>query len=842
MPLKYTPIASAVFYALSSTVTLANEGYAKNNDAIEMSTIFVKAEESKADVGHAHYSKEQLEDTPNSQKTITDFLKVNPNVQFGNSAQTSGTQADLSAAEISINGALFYENKFLLNNVNIGNSLNPTAGNSDTGYTAIAGQSLTTTVNTDLICEIEVLDSNVSAEYGGFTGGVVKAKTCAPKSEVGKVHGSVSYDFTSSDWSKFNYANVEEQEEFDDAIDAEYQKDFTKQGISATIYGRATEKLGLSLSASRRWSDIELESNTAIKQDQDQTRKSDNFSGNLYYDFNENNKLKFGLYYQKDDNKRYISNLLNSNYQSQGENTAFETELETRLKHAVVTQSVVLQKQSLSKDSAKNDLLLWNKSADKNWGKATNSSEGGYGDLETSQNNWQYDLKSVFDGVQFAGLIHQFKAGVGYSHSEADWQRKENVTSYNLPNKSNGGLGISNCTRDDGTVDVLCDLTYSTSTAKGQYFSRNYVYQAGEIDVQQDRWYAFLQDEMSWNNTVKMRLGLRQDYDSLTKQNTFAPRTNFEYLPFGNDSLKFVTGWNRYYANNNFNYELQDGISALTIEQKRTSINSDWITTNANVLTYNTRRNELDTPYTDESVFAVQGHWNNWAGQLKYVHRDNQDQIRQRRISTFPNITEYDNYGKSQADVYTLALSNLQPIEFLKTKNQFRFALDYTDITRNFNDYDDDAYNELTYQPYVVYNGKIIAEDERPASNFAQPMTLRLGWDIAFEVIPLKISNLFRYRSPYDAAVLSTLDKGERPLNPLGDEIKSSYQEQSQPSRFNWDIRSTYEIPFAQDNKLILGLTINNLTNKMNTYTSDNKGVLKSEIGRQFIADITYKF
>ena len=152
MPLKYTPIALAVSYALFSTSTWAVEQDSNINvTPTQMITIYANAEENKNDVGRQHYGKEQLENAPNSQKTITDFLKVNPNVQFGNETMSGGTQANLNASDVSINGALFYENKFLLNNVDIGNSLNPASGNNDAGFTAIGGNSLSATVNTDLV-------------------------------------------------------------------------------------------------------------------------------------------------------------------------------------------------------------------------------------------------------------------------------------------------------------------------------------------------------------------------------------------------------------------------------------------------------------------------------------------------------------------------------------------------------------------------------------------------------------------------------------------------------------------------------------------------------------------
>ena len=67
------------------------------------------------------------------------------------------------------------------------------------------GSSQAVTINTDLLCKITLLDSNVGAEFGEFTGGVVSAETCSPQTEIGKIHGSLSYDYTSDHWSDINF-------------------------------------------------------------------------------------------------------------------------------------------------------------------------------------------------------------------------------------------------------------------------------------------------------------------------------------------------------------------------------------------------------------------------------------------------------------------------------------------------------------------------------------------------------------------------------------------------------------------------------------------------------------
>ena len=863
MPYRLSILASAICcvlsvsqsYAVGNQANMNEEGNNevnrsdKSQSTVSKMTPIVVYASTVSEVGQSIYNQEQLQRVPNTQKTMTDFLKVNPNVQFGNGSLASGRQGELDASDISINGALFYDNKFLLNNVNIGNSLNPASGLIDNTVDGLAGSSLNANINMDLICELEVLDSNVSAEYGEFTGGVVKAKTCAPKTEIGQIHGKINYDFTSSDWTKFNYISPEEQEKFEQGSDIDYQKDFVKQGLSTQLYGRASEKLGLSLAASRRWSDIEKKSDFDASENYDQKRIADDFSANAYYDLNENQQLKLGLYYQNSQGEKYVSSLKDGGYQTNIENLALDMELKSTFDHAVVTQNIVLQKQSNRKDSDSNESVAWNTSPDKNWN-AKISSEGGYGALEMAQDNWEYNLKSVFDEITFANVHHQWTIGAGYSHINAKWDRPENMYQYFIPSKNNG-LGTDTCTLIDGSVDTHCDLSYvGNDGTKGQYNTIRNVYQAGTVDVQQDKGYAFVEDQMNLNDQLKLRLGLRLDYDSISKNNNIAPRSQLQYFPFANERLGFTTGWNRYYANNALFTELQDGVNLLRIQEKRKNLNAEWLQNTSASAGTAVNRSELDTPFADEAVFAIHSLWNGWAIQLKYVNRDNQDQIRRQRISLSPIVDIYDNSGASKAETYTLSLANQTPIQFLGAKHSFNFAADYSDIQRNFNSYDDNIFIDQTYQQYILYDGEVIDEATRPATNFARPWTVRVGWNTEFTSVPLKISQFFRYRSDYDAMVSSTIPVTERPIASNGEVVKTRYDKESLGSAFNWDVRASYDFKVGRDDQLTLGLTINNLTNKHNKYTQNQDSMksnlgsngVYSESGRQFVADISYKF
>ncbi|KAA8735682.1 TonB-dependent receptor [Acinetobacter qingfengensis] len=803
------------------------------NEVIQLAPLHVNAHISV--VGEAEYNQQQLKNTSGN-KTISDFLKIHPNVQFDNASQAAGTQGELSVQNISINGALYYENKYLLDNTNVGNLLNPAAGDNDNNFNAVSGSSQAVTLNTDLICNLQVLDSNVSAEFGQFTGGVVKASTCAPKTKIGEIHGNVNYDYTSSSWSKYNYVSDDELAEFEENRDDNYQKKFIKQGISASVYGNVTEQLGLSLATSHRWSNIDLLSSLADSRNYNQTRAVDHVDLGVFYQFNEKHDVKLRLSHGEDQAKKYVTNSLNSKSDQSTSNDAIDVEFKHKFDSAIITQSLVYQEKDIHRDTDNTSSVVWLTSSAKNWSNSSTASEGGAGALQNNQKTFEYALKSVFLPLNWGSVEHQFTLGAGYGHDQANWYRPVDFYSYYVPSKNNGILGVSTCTTDEGTVDPYCDLTYSSGTTSGQAHGKRLVHQAGTIDIQQDRAYAFLENQMNWKNILRARLGIRTDYDSLTKNNNFAPRSRFEYLPFADDRLVLTTGWNRYYAQNAFIYALQDGINALAYYETRKNINDDWAYNSA-YSTTNISRTQLDTPYADEFLFAVSGRISHLDWQLKYLDRKYEDQIRKLRITTSPLIYNYSNTGRSKSDIYSLTLQNYIPVKIYNSLNSFYFAADYTDTIRNFNDYDDILNSDPTY---ILYDGKVIENINRPANNYNQPWTLRLGWNTEFQNFPLRINQFLRYKGSYDAMVKSTIPVANRFVY-NGETVSTQYTATRMKPYFSWDVKFNYDLNLTSKLKPTLGLTINNLTNHKNQYINTSSEI-RSASGRQFIAEVNFKF
>ena len=97
MPYRFSVLASAICCVLSVSQSYAVENQAnmneKSNNGVNSSDKFqstvskmtpiVVYASTASEVGQSIYNHEQIQNVPNTKKTLTDFLKVNPNVQFG---------------------------------------------------------------------------------------------------------------------------------------------------------------------------------------------------------------------------------------------------------------------------------------------------------------------------------------------------------------------------------------------------------------------------------------------------------------------------------------------------------------------------------------------------------------------------------------------------------------------------------------------------------------------------------------------------------------------------------------------------------------------------------------
>ena len=252
---------------------------------------------------------------------ITELLKGNPNVAFSAKNAKSVRAGELAPQDISINGASYYQNNFTLDGASINNDLDPKKRmwnnhNNIWSDSTIGSQAMS--VDTDLLGSVEVLDSAVSARYGGFQGGAVNAKTRDPKSGF---HGVLSYSYTGGDWSKI-YKDASAAQRYDDG-DLADMSDFKKRRYRVGAEGYLTQNFGLLLDYSRHRSVIENHYNKKqINQNlysfPDDRQTNDNLFVKGVWGVSDKFTLKPSFLYSRLDNytsaKRYLDSQLTLKY------------------------------------------------------------------------------------------------------------------------------------------------------------------------------------------------------------------------------------------------------------------------------------------------------------------------------------------------------------------------------------------------------------------------------------------------------------------------------------------------------------------------------------------------
>jgi Carboxypeptidase regulatory-like domain len=142
----------------------------------------VQVETTDAQLGQTIESK-QVTDVPLNGRSFTDLLAVQAGVSpittsgAGNSTSGGGfgtvpVAGEQNTGQFSINGQRESDNAFYLNGVSVQEAI---------------GQQTGVIPNLDSIAEFRILSSNVDAEYGSFTGGIINVVT---KSGASQFHGS----------------------------------------------------------------------------------------------------------------------------------------------------------------------------------------------------------------------------------------------------------------------------------------------------------------------------------------------------------------------------------------------------------------------------------------------------------------------------------------------------------------------------------------------------------------------------------------------------------------------------------------------------------------------------
>ncbi len=813
--------------------------------------------------------KSLLQASPNANGDITSALKILPNVQYDNAQLSSHTPGEIDPANISISGGLFYQNNFTLDGFNMNNDLDPIGGGVDgTGGASQGlrgGRSQGFNVDTSLLDSISVLDSNIGAAYGGFTGGVVEANVRNPRTD--RFHFDINYQHTSNKLTTY-HIDKNFEENLANSTDEKFQPKFTKELVKASLEGWLNEKFGIIGAFSTTRSKIPLNGYSSVYhyngteafQTRNQTRRSDNYYLKMIYNISSDFSLEANLGYMPQFNTYFSAIAKDSfyTYESGGYQSGLKGIWENKM--GVWTNALSYSFLEHSRNGKKNYFLNWRYSVgDKNW--ASNRAglliEGSPADVNQVQHTANYKSNMQFKAVEFLNLEHKFNLGTEFGYQYVAREIMEDY--YWNVNNTLADLGANSCNMSD----FFCSNAPTNNGWQGQYIKQLNILKKSltKLDVQT---YAFYAEndmkifEFDKIGRLNARVGLRFDGDNYMDKSSLAPRFSLAYvMPWKKHQSRLNFGANRYYGRNLFSYRLYDSILAATKRLTRADLNSPWIESDVNAKSQYSF-NKLNIPYSDELMVGLSQDIGVININAKYINRQGKDEITQR--GRYGNYY-YSNEGRSKSDVISISIENNALISSYNVNHHFLLAFDKTLTSRTYNLFtSDEAYIN---DPDILYDGKVIKYSQRPTENFARPYTIRLNTTQTMKLGSTRLlwNNFFRYRSGYDRMVI--LSRTSPNYNTTIANTMSQYGRYHFKGVFNWDMRLGFEFRvdsllkkevdagmFYVNVDIINVLNLKNMTTISGAYGNMATGSLLSaaaaypvyDIGRQFWLQFGYKY
>jgi hypothetical protein len=615
--------------------------------------------EAEADTGTTVYNADSM-NLLSVAGDANSALRNSANVQYQNAGDldAGSDSQDLVNTKpqlLSISGGKVYENNFLLNGIGI-NTITGTEepfGSIDYG-SELEGYEQTPNINkiyglhpqtvfvpTEFVASTTLIDSNASARYGEFLGGVVDYKLMMPSTE--KAYGSVSSQFTSDELTAYtlgtedgtNPQNLPKPKYLQHETAAQYNLPVNDSWAILGQYSRKTAD------------------SSKTKDERYSYEETDDTSYNETYRLASRHDTDYGVftldgtytnYNQEWDGADYDDLVIAQKTQSLQTRLEWQTDLTAitleniGLKNVKLDSNIYFNKSATINDGGENETIYtaivsrtstsvtnpasWFYSTDPDvlswcqvptltsWGTAEYCRSGGYGYKETGQE--ERGFKSDMTGDLLAGT---FGAGIEYRETDA-YRSAEEYTLYST-------------TRNNTTsVPYVCADGDKTCSEQ-QYARIKTVTPAydNEAEVAHLGAYGELDQTWDWFN---IRAGLRADYDDYFDNLNIAPRTVATIKP--QDWLSVSAGYNRYYSADSLYYAVRDGQPLARAYNRThnatTGVVGDWVVSGTQRY-YNFDGSDAETPYKDEFTAALTAEdpWVEGEFRLRYLERYGKDEF-----------------------------------------------------------------------------------------------------------------------------------------------------------------------------------------------------------------------
>ncbi len=807
------------------------------SESLSVITVDEYQDTSSTNISATKIDKTQIENTITGNGFISSILEKNPNISIDDDSKRSTTAGEITPGKISINEAPFYQNNFSIDGISNSSLLDPSLSNTFSKYD-VPGNENEIFLDLDLIEEITVYDSGISAEYGNFTGGVIDAKTIRAEDEL---KYKISHTHTSDSHTKLHVNN---KETFDQALSDSQQPRFEKNFYNMYVSSPINESNGLIFSYSKKQSIIPGAYFDGFK---DKTRENESFFAKWSHYFEDDSILDLSWTYSPYESTHFIKDVKDSDTKVYGGGYNLKANYEKNYNFWNLKTNLALKGSENSRDSA-NYYKAWYKSPTMNWGEdsdngANYSKEGGTGSIVKSQNSLEYNLKFNSDSFEYTNISHKLSTGLDLAYHQSEYNRKESFYVYDTVENNN----LINCNGDN-----------EACVQGEQFFTQRKIYDKEQTEVNMASSGLYFQDRLEYER-FEFTPGVRFDYNNYLKNKDFAYRLNSSIKPFNTNTTVVYGGLNRYYGKSFLGYKLREARDPY-YEQYRSSFQNvarDWGSSSdkeSNKYVFS----DLKTPYTDESVIGLKQDISNARINLKYVKRKAKDKFTKHtedyKVFTMPDgVTQayykpitFKNEGYSTSRTLSLNVGPTKPIKFNSFNLGYSFSTSINKTSANSDDYDDLLDNDSDQSNKISYNGVFYDKNNIPIES--DPKNLNLHLNMAFIPIeafniPLSVNlnSVIKHRLAYskveDSGETTTYQEKFTDKSTISTEVPV-YEKVDYKSSTTVDLKASFKFKLKEKNNLIFSTEINNLFDKVKNLENSSKNY---ETGRQFWFTLTYK-
>lgn len=790
--------------------------------------------------GYSKYSsfKEYNFSDTEPNKRIDESIKQNSNINLNMGDNISTNKAEISPKDFSINAAPFYQNAFLVNGMSFDNAIDPASTSKDINSNSIYKVPImgaqSSSINTHILKSIKILDSNISAKYGNFEGGVIDTKLKDPMKKFG---ARISTSYTDGNLNKI-IIDEENRADYETSRGKNLNNNFVKQNQNIYLESRFSDDYGILFDYSRTTSTIKMPTKREVLAQgyfyPNQSRRNENFLLKGFIAFDEGNHiLKPSIIYAPSVYKGFLEGAIDSNLEAKYGGIISSVELFSEFDGFNITQNLGYSIQDSARYFDKNTMYYFFTNEQFNWGTSTWSRRGGYGDVRERTKDLVYKLDLETETKEFKNTEHTLYAGLELNYKKADFDALTGWKEY-----SNATLLPSGYVCKES--DFLCFMGKATdrkgTEGEGQYLKNALNTPKYSTGADAFNFDLYLEDDIKYKR-FNLRLGARGSYDGIIKKFNVAPRITSEFDLLGDESNFFGVGYNRYYGKNFFAYKLYDKIYSHLEYLSRTDPSSDFKLDKKKKDHYHF--NGLKRSYNDEFSVFYRGEIKNTAISLKYLKRLGKDQVVLSDKNTLgladlnddtvvSNYDVYINAGTSKADIISLDIANAKSIEIFNTLNDFSLSASYTKKKSDFKDYRSDEWDRNNQ---VKYNGEIIAQKDLPIIDYYDKYKITFLYNLNIPDYGLGIANLFTF-TPSKKALISNYNRAER--------IRE-YELIKLNDHFTWDMNIAYKYKMKKDVEFFANVNVENLLNtknKINASKKDDKLIYDYASGRSIMLEV----